>query len=50
MDAMKFIIDSVINILTLEINLLGYEISLMSVAVYGVIGSILLWFIFRLFR
>lgn len=50
MSAMKVIIDSAINILTIEINLLGYEITLMNVAVYGIIGSIILWFIFRLFR
>ena len=35
---------------TMNINLFGYNISLMNVAVYGVLGSLILWFIFRLFK
>lgn len=50
MTAIKVIIDTMISILTMNINLFGYNISLMNVAVYGVLGSLILWFIFRLFK
>lgn len=50
MTAIKVIIDAMISILTMNINLFGYNISLMNVAVYGVLGSLILWFVFRLFK
>lgn len=50
MDALKTLIDIAISILTIEFNLLGYNITLMNVAIYSVIGFIILWFLFRLFK
>ena len=50
MIALKTVIDSIISILSFEICLFGYDISLMNVAVYTVLGSLILTFIFRLFK
>ena len=50
MFAFKTVIDAAIDILTLPINIFGYNISLLSVAVFCVLASILLGFVFRLFK
>ena len=50
MEIIKTLIDSAITIMSININLFGYNITLINVAIYGVLGSIVMWFVFRLFR
>lgn len=37
-------------ILLMPINLFGYNITLMSVAIFGAIGFFVLWFMIRIFK
>lgn len=50
MNSVKVIIDVCVSILTYKINLLGYSISLSNVMVYTMLGMLLLYFLFRIFR
>lgn len=49
MAVIKSIIDTMISILSIEICLFGYDVTLMNVAVFFVLGSLVMGFIYRLF-
>ena len=50
MESVKTIIDTCTNILTIEINLFGYSISLMAVIVFTGCCYLILKFVFKLFE
>lgn len=50
MGSVKTIIELCTSILTLEINLFGYDVTLMGVLCLTGCGTLLLWLIFGLFK
>lgn len=50
MQSVKIIIDTCTNLLTLQLNLFGFNVSLMSVLVLGGCIFLLSWLIFGLFK
>ena len=48
MEIVKIIIDAVYNILTIEINLFGYAISMWNLFIYTALLSILVYFLFKM--
>lgn len=50
MKALKIIIDAVIALLSVRMDIFGYNITLMGVAVFCVLGSLLLGFVFKMFK
>lgn len=50
MENVKIIIEACIRILNTQINLFEYSITLSSVILFYCIGSLILFFIFRLFK
>lgn len=49
MSILKYTIKSIIDVLNLNLNLFGYEISLMSVILFVVLGGALLTFLIGIF-
>lgn len=50
MNDIKVIIDACVSILDTKMNLCGYAITLQQVFLYGIVGFILLYFIFGIMK
>jgi hypothetical protein len=49
MDKLRILIDACVSILNIHIDVCGYDVALMSAALWSVIAFFLLWFVFKLF-
>lgn len=49
MEVLKFTFKCVTRFFATDMNILGYSISLMEIMVYGILVSILLTFLYRMF-
>lgn len=50
MENIKIIFDLCYEILSIEINLFGYNVSLLNVLAYSIAGAILLFLLYRIFE
>ena len=50
MESLSIIIKTAISIMAIEINVCGYDVSLMGLLCYGGAIFLLFWFIFGLFK
>ena len=50
MKELKFVIDFCIRVLSIDLNIEGYHFSLANVFIYGLLGFIVLFILFRIFR
>lgn len=47
---LKLVIDFCIRVLSIDLNIDGYHFTLAIVIIYGLVGFIILYFFFRIFR
>lgn len=50
MRELKLVIEICIRILSIDLNVEGYHFTLANVIIYGLVGFIILYFLFRIFR
>ena len=47
---LKLVIDFCIRVLSIDLNIDGYHFTLANVIIYGLVGFIILYLLFRIFR
>lgn len=50
MKELKLVIDFCIRLLSIDLNIDGYHFSLANVIIFGLVGCIILYLLFRIFR
>ncbi len=50
MRELKLVIEFCIRILSIDLNVEGYHFALANVIIYGLVGFIILYILFRIFR